>query len=29
MPYNTLEIKQIHGFYTYQGQVFDIDFLLE
>jgi hypothetical protein len=29
MPYSTPEIKQIHSFYAYQGQVFDIDLLLE
>jgi hypothetical protein len=29
VPYSTPEIGQIRGFYTYQGQVFDIDLLLE
>jgi heat shock protein HspQ len=29
MPCSIPEIKQIHSFYTYQGQVFDIDPLLE
>jgi hypothetical protein len=29
MPYNILEIQRIRDSYTYQGLVFDIDFLLE
>ena len=29
MPYSTLGIRPIRDSYTYQGQVFDIDPLLE